>query len=89
MLTKEDVIAALGKGRSLTGMYRTRDGKVFRGQAASNVGSDLVGAGWRGVSNIDSYDLKRLGCEVVEGETMRAGGSWSGRFVQAVVKSWD
>lgn len=45
--------------------YRTEDGREFIGEPCSGVAGVLRDAGWRGVGQLDEYDLRALGLEVV------------------------
>lgn len=64
--------------------YATVDGRVVVGDRVSNVASALRGAGWRNVPRLDSYDLRKLGLEVVAAEYV-GGARPTGKFIEVVV----
>ncbi len=80
-LTAVDVKSAIENWPSA---YRTREGRVVIGERVKAVPKALIDVGWRNVSNVDEWDLKKLGLEIVDAEYV-SGARPTGKFVRVVV----
>jgi hypothetical protein len=63
--------------------YQTPTGAKFKGMPVSQVPSQLRSVGWRNVSRLDEYDLRKMGLVVVEARYV--GGARPKRFCRVVV----
>jgi hypothetical protein len=80
MLTKQAIIKAV---LNWPGRYQTEAGGKFWGMPVSEVPKQLRETGWRNVSHLDEYDLKKLGCVIVTARYV--GGVHPKRFCRVVV----
>jgi len=79
-ITKTDIIEAIEKW---PGLYETSTGRRFRGMPVSQISAQLRECGWRCVPFYDSYEVRKLGLEVVEARYV--GGVHPKRFCLVVV----
>lgn len=66
MLTGPKVLECMNLSGSMRSMYMKPNGEMVIGCTLGDVKSNLLDAGWRGVSNLDMIDLKEMGLEVVD-----------------------